>query len=106
MDLSNLDGTDPAFSKGMASEDTQKILRDPKHTDWELLFRLPEKVIIHGMLKVAGSSKDDVEIHLSAIKSVLKHGTALKDALQNQPPTPMDSRVDGWTRPNDRGKEQ
>lgn len=58
------------------------------------------------MLKIAGSSKDEVERHLAMIQTVLKHGTAIEDAFQNQPPTESDSRVTGWTRPNDRGKEQ
>lgn len=78
-------------------------LSDPASTTWDPLFQSLE---IHGMLKIAGSSKHEVEKHLTMIQKVLKHGTAIKDAFQNQSPTETDSRVDGWTRPNDRGKEQ
>ena len=58
------------------------------------------------MLKIAGNSKQDVEVRLSAIKKVLKYGTAIEDAFHNPSPIETGSRVDGWTRPNDRGKEQ
>ena len=88
----------------MASEKVRTKLSDPAPTTWDSLFRSPQ---IHGMLKIAGSSKDEVERHLTMIQKVLKHGTAIEDAFQkDESPKETDSRVDGWTRPNDRGKEQ
>ena len=101
--LNKLNITDPSFYKGMASPNVEPKLFDPPPKMWDSLFQSPK---IHGMLKIAGSCKDEVERHLTKIQKALKHGTAIEDAFQNQPPTETDSRVDGWTRPNDRGKEQ
>ena len=78
-------------------------LGDPDSDTWDLLFK---SLKIHGMLKIGGSSKDKVDDHLREIQETLKHGTAIVDAFRGSPSTPTDSRVDGWTRPNDRGKEQ
>ena len=82
---------------------SQKKLSDPAIGTWDPLFKSPN---IHGMLKIAGSSKDEVNKHLDMIKAVLKHGTAIEDAFQSESHQETDSRVDGWTRPDDRGKEQ
>ena len=101
--LTRVNITDPAFSKGMASPDVGTKLSDPAPTTWDPLF---QSLKIHGMLKIAGNSKHEVERHLTMIQKALKHGTAIEDAFQSQSPTETDSRVDGWTRPNDRGKEQ
>ena len=86
------------------------VLKDPVRSTWDPLFQShtgkQEQQDIHGLLKIGGSSKDEVEKHLKNMQEVLKHGTAIDDVFQNSPPTPTDSRVDGWTRPNHRGKEQ
>ena len=109
--------TDPAFYGGMKEpkiemkdpktrkKDPQnrKKLNDPEETTWDPLFQSDK---IHGMLKIAGSSKDKVEGRLTEIKNFLKHGTVIEDAFQNKVPMETDSRVDGWTKANDRGKEQ
>jgi hypothetical protein len=99
--LPDVKDTDPAFYKGMA--DNKDMLHDPDLDTWDPLFQSTE---IHGMLKIGGSSKEKVEEHLKKIQVVLKYDTVIVDAFQKSPSTPTDSRVDGWTRPNHRGKEQ
>lgn len=100
--LDRVEDTDPAFFNGMGSKSVRDALSDPDRDTWDPLFNSTE---IHGILKIGGSSKNEVEKHLKNIQVILKHGTAIDDVFQNSPPTPTDSRVDGWTRPNDRGKE-
>ena len=89
----------------MASKTVRDALKDPNPdgNTWDRLFKSTK---IHGMLKIGGSSKDEVEKHLKKIQEILNFGTAIGDAFQDSPSAPTDSRVDGWTRPNDRGKEQ
>jgi hypothetical protein len=87
------------------------VLNDPVRSTWDPLFQShsgeQEKQDIHGLLKIGGSSKDEVEEHLKKIRDILKHGEAIKDVPGNSLPTKTDSRVDGWTRPGKlRGKEQ
>jgi hypothetical protein len=101
--LDHVEVTDPAFINGMGSKMVRDVLSDPDRDTWDPLFNSTE---IHGILKIGGSSKNEVEKHLKNIQVILKHGTAIDDVFQNSPSTPTDSRVDGWTRPNDRGKEQ
>lgn len=79
----------------MASPDIVRDLRDPKPENWEAPFK--SGTTIHGMLKVAGCSKDEAEKHLIKIKKVL---TSIDEAV------PDFSRLDGWARPNAHGKEQ
>ena len=87
----------------MASADVKATLSDPDRSTWDSLFQADN---IHGLLKIGGSSKDEVEKHLGDIQGILKHGTAIKDVPGTSSPTQAISRVDGWTRPKNRGKEQ
>jgi hypothetical protein len=101
LDLSIIKETDKVFSVGMARD----TLHDPAATSWENPFtqstadRAPK---IHGMLKVGGSTKADVDKLLKAIQDVLQRGTVISDI-----PGAVTSRVDGWVREGtSKGKEQ
>jgi hypothetical protein len=86
----------------------QTFLKDPPIGDWDKLFK-SESTPIHGMLKVAGSDKDQVEIKLQAILKVLQHGTVTLDVAETSPPMTEKSRINGNVRPKERGlngKEQ
>jgi hypothetical protein len=76
-------------------ESDRDRLSDPR-TDLDPPF--DQHVVIHGLLKVAGSSPEMVDRRLEEIKTALKHGTVINDVART-------SRIDGATRA-DRGKEQ
>ena len=102
--LANLKLSDPAFDIGMAV-DGPRNLNDPRHSTWDPLFK---NAPIHGILKVAGNSLEEVERKLNEIKDVLGHSAGvIKDIAGQSPPTTVDSRVDGHVRPWDlKGHEQ
>jgi hypothetical protein len=102
--MTGISSADPSFFKGMAND---TMLIDPPKDDWDDLFKSSTANPIHGLLKVAGDSKEQVNKHLDSIKKTLNHsGPTVKDIPGKSEPTEIPSRVDGWTRPNDRGKEQ
>jgi hypothetical protein len=99
--LNDILKADEAFCNGMAADET---LNDPAHAMWDELFRSDK---IHGLLKIAGRTKDEVDQRLQDIQTVLKHGTAISDVPGKSAPTTTASRVDGSTRKgSNRGKEQ
>ena len=103
--LKRLGSTDPHFASGMTSPEVRKLLNDPTSAStFDKLFQSDDR--IHGLLKVAGSTKEVVDQHLRSIQDVLRHNRAIKDALITSSQDPMGPPLDGWTRPNDRGKEQ
>lgn len=80
---------------GMAM-DGPNNLNDPPSSTWDPLFNI---ATIHGLLKVAGSSRDMIERKLNDIKSILGHPTVIKDIPGQSPPTNVNSRLDGHVRP-------
>lgn len=86
--------SDPAFAGGMAKDQN---LNDPNSDEWDDLFKTP--ALIHGLLKVAGSSSDMVETKLNTIKTILAGTVA--DIPAKSPPTTVNSRIDGQVRPKE-----
>lgn len=95
--MQDINATDPAFTAGMSSEDIRILLKDSTTNKWDAPFQSTK---IHGLLKIGGSSPEMVKERLTKIQALLQYGEAIEDAA------PTDSQVVGWTRPNDRGKEQ
>ncbi|KAK4182345.1 Dyp-type peroxidase [Podospora australis] len=94
--LDDIKATDPAFCRGMRSDGP--ALNDPT-TKLNPLFSDPN--VIHGLLKVAGSSKETVEERLKEIQLDLQRGTVITDV-----PGGFEGRLDGATRGGkNRGKE-
>ena len=89
----------------MNSDKVKRAINDPDKNEWDKLFQSDK---IHGMLKIGGSSKTEVERLLKEIQEALNQGTAvIKDVTGKSLPTDENSRVDGATRPEQlRGKEQ
>jgi hypothetical protein len=106
--LADVETTDPAFCLGMEHSEGKAMLGDPDHDDtWDPVFH--PKVEIHGLLKITGSTHTKVDEHLKRIVGILGRGSVIVDAtvpLTNPYPQTISSRIDGWTRPNHRGKEQ
>jgi hypothetical protein len=73
-------------------------LRDLFPEKWDALF----KETIDGIIKVAGSDKQQAETKLDAIKEALGHGAGtaapIQDIKKQSFPTKIDSRVDGQVR--------
>ncbi|KAK0642165.1 hypothetical protein B0T16DRAFT_449408 [Cercophora newfieldiana] len=87
----SLEKSDPAFYTGM-KKDGPKSLFDPPVTRWDPLFQAN----IHGVLKVAGSDKDQVESRLKQLKEALGYDSGvIVDIPARSPPTDALSRVDG-----------
>jgi hypothetical protein len=101
--LKRIATTDPAFFNGMSSKEGGLLDYDPPKESWDSLFQNP--ALIHGLLKVAGNDKTQVDAKLRAILDVLKHNTVTIDVPGTSLPTTEPSRVEGWTRPGHRGKE-
>jgi hypothetical protein len=79
-------------------------LNDSEWKDWDPLFQSQS---IHGLLKVAGSSADQVKTKLERIKGLLGHPTVIADIEAQSPPASVNSRVDGQVREKGfKGKEQ
>lgn len=79
-------------------------LLDPPETAWDTLFFTDKnKIPIHGVLKVAGSSGPVVDEHLGKILQCLR-GHEEKKGISE--PTTSPSRVEGLTRPDYNGVEQ
>ena len=70
-------------------------LHDPPRSVWDSLFKVP----IHGLLKVAGNSQEEVEKKLKILQEALGHGSLIKDLSGTSSPTNLPSRVDGQVRP-------
>jgi hypothetical protein len=97
--LRDIKKSDPAFAAGMAT-DGPKNLNDPLPASWDPLFNTG---LIHGILKVAGSSPEMVNSKLDRIKGILGHPIIIADIAAQSPSTSANSRVDGQVRPKDQG---
>ncbi|KAI9775231.1 MAG: hypothetical protein M1839_001349 [Geoglossum umbratile] len=100
LQLDIVKNSDPAFAGGMKKDGTN--LNDPEPKEWHPLFRSES---IHGLLKVAGSSADQVETKLNRIKGLLGHPTVIADIEAQSLPASVNSRVDGQVREKFKGKE-
>jgi hypothetical protein len=103
--LNDLFNTDPAFANGMVVDDN---LLDPPEKDWDSLFQTENNTKpIHGVLKVAGCSAGVVDDYLDKILDILK---GHEEKTGESEPAPKikthRSRVEGWTRRGQNGKEQ
>ena len=56
--------------------DGSEYLNDPEQSKWDSLFNV---VPIHGLLKMAGSSSEEVESKLNDIKTILGYPTVIKE---------------------------
>ncbi|KAK1757120.1 Dyp-type peroxidase [Echria macrotheca] len=98
LSLATVQMTDKAFSGGMKAD--ADALSDPSITETSSLFANTE--VIHGLLKVAGNSREMVNDLLNEIKKALKH----HDKVIEDVPGGDKGRIDGATREGDhRGKE-
>lgn len=82
-------------------------LKDPPLRHWDPLFRCGAGSI-DGILKVAGSDRDEAEKRLTALKKALGLEQGIISEIAGaSPPTTVASRIDGKVRPiKPRGKEQ
>lgn len=86
-----------------------KNLEDPDRETWDPLFRKkPEKKEIHGLLKIAGSSMEEINTRLGDIQNVLGYPNVISPVIDGTSDASNEvSRINGQTRPEgDRGKEQ
>ncbi|KAF2001300.1 Dyp-type peroxidase [Amniculicola lignicola CBS 123094] len=98
LDMFSVRMTNPAFYGGMARPGIATKLNDPPSRNYDGPFNNPD-IRIHGLLKIGGSSKKEVDDRLKLIQDTLEHGRLISDVAEI-------SRIDGWTRPKpNRGKE-
>ena len=103
--LGNLTTSDPAFANGMTGKSTGNLdlnlnLNDPLPGSWDPPFG---GNLIHGILKVAGTSPEIINSKLNEIKSSLGHPTLIVDIAAQSLPTSANSRVDSQVRPKAQG---
>ena len=83
LELTKIETSDKAFSAGMPAD--KNVLNDPAKEDWESPFKEDN---IHGVLKVAGNTPEQVTAKLNAIKGILGDSAS-------------GSNVEGKVRPKD-----